>query len=64
MEILKNNEFVNFIWKNAEILRGPYFHNSPVRQILIWRNWVVARKWFNLLIIVKELIKGVFLHIQ
>lgn len=24
MEILKNNEFVNFIWKNAEILRGPY----------------------------------------
>jgi type I restriction enzyme M protein len=24
MEILKNNELVNFIWKNAEILRGPY----------------------------------------
>jgi type I restriction enzyme M protein len=24
LEILKNNEFVNFIWKNAEILRGPY----------------------------------------
>ncbi len=24
MKILKNNEFVNFIWKNAEILRGPY----------------------------------------
>lgn len=24
MEILKNNEFVNFIWRNAEILRGPY----------------------------------------
>jgi type I restriction enzyme M protein len=23
-EILKNNELVNFIWKNAEILRGPY----------------------------------------
>jgi type I restriction enzyme M protein len=24
MEVLTNNEFVNFIWKNAEILRGPY----------------------------------------
>lgn len=24
MKELKNNEFVNFIWKNAEILRGPY----------------------------------------
>lgn len=24
MEVLKNNELVNFIWKNAEILRGPY----------------------------------------
>ncbi|ETI67874.1 type I restriction-modification system subunit M [Neobacillus vireti] len=24
MEVLNNNEFVNFIWKNAEILRGPY----------------------------------------
>lgn len=24
MEQLQNNEFVNFIWKNAEILRGPY----------------------------------------
>ncbi|MFZ3577867.1 type I restriction-modification system subunit M [Virgibacillus sp. DJP39] len=24
MEILKNNEYVNFIWKNAKILRGPY----------------------------------------
>ncbi|MEK4293021.1 type I restriction-modification system subunit M [Paenibacillus sp. FSL R5-0914] len=24
MKELKNNEFVNFIWKNADILRGPY----------------------------------------
>lgn len=24
MEKIQNNEFVNFIWKNAEILRGPY----------------------------------------
>jgi len=24
MEQINNNEFVNFIWKNAEILRGPY----------------------------------------
>ncbi|EEK43030.1 TPA: N-6 DNA methylase [Bacillus nitratireducens] len=24
MERIQNNEFVNFIWKNAEILRGPY----------------------------------------
>lgn len=24
MNQLQNNEFVNFIWKNAEILRGPY----------------------------------------
>lgn len=24
MEQIQNNEFVNFIWKNAEILRGPY----------------------------------------
>lgn len=33
MEI-KNNDFVNFIWKNAEILRGPY-KKEEYREVIL-----------------------------
>lgn len=46
MEILKNNEFVNFIWKNAEILRGPY-KKEEYRDVILPMS--VLRRFDSLL---------------
>jgi type I restriction enzyme M protein len=51
MEILKNNEFVNFIWKNAEILRGPY-KKEEYRDVILPLS--VLRRFDSLLSPTKE----------
>lgn len=51
MEILKNNEFVNFIWKNAEILRGPY-KKEEYRDVILPLS--VLRRFDSLLAPTKE----------
>ncbi|MBM7620170.1 type I restriction enzyme M protein [Bacillus tianshenii] len=47
MQIIKNNEFVNFIWKNAEILRGPY-KKEEYRDVILPLS--VLRRFDSLLV--------------
>ncbi len=47
MQIIENNEFVNFIWKNAEILRGPY-KKEEYRDVILPLS--VLRRFDSLLV--------------
>ncbi|TYS87720.1 class I SAM-dependent DNA methyltransferase [Rossellomorea aquimaris] len=47
MQIIKNSEFVNFIWKNAEILRGPY-KKEEYRDVILPLS--VLRRFDSLLV--------------
>ncbi|MGM0878881.1 MAG: type I restriction-modification system subunit M [Bacillota bacterium] len=51
MNKLQNNEFVNFIWKNAEILRGPY-KKEEYRDVILPLS--VLRRFDSLLAPTKE----------